>query len=165
MELINISYIITGLISILIWQVIAIILWGIIELFNKNDPQESEEFALRFAICIPYFILKGIDSIGYHLILSWCKKHLCKYCLIGKVYWKDHTFTKEVKFFATKQKVKTLSFDDTKDYHVKFISDCTNIEGVPYGYKIYNGQKIFENWDMSLFKLSKEEIEMKKENT
>ena len=98
-------------------------------------------------------------------MLSWYKKHLCEYHLIGKVYWKDHAFTKKVIFFATKQKVKNLSFDDTRDYHVKFISDCANIKGIPYGYKIYNGQKIFENWDMSLFKLSKEEIETKKENT
>ncbi len=156
------SYIIAGIIGILIWQVIIIIVYGIIELL-KGDP---DELALKFAIFVPYFIfkvLKGIDYILGYFLLLWFRKHFCKYGLRYKVYFQGGTLAeRNVTFFATKKMVENLSFDDTKDHYVKFIDDCTKLKRIPHGYEIYEGQDTYQDWDMNLFR---KEIKVKeKEN-
>lgn len=156
------SYIIAGIIGILIWQVIIIIVYGIIELL-KGDP---DELALKFAIFVPYFIfnvLKGIDYILGYFLLLWFRKHFCKYSLRYKVYFQSGTLVeRNVTFFATKKMVENLSFDDTKDHYVKFIDDCAKIKHIPHGYEIYKGQDTYQDWDMNLFR---KEIKVKeKEN-
>lgn len=160
-------YIIAGIIGILIWQVIIIIVYGIIELL-KGDPDE-DELALKFAMFVPYFILTSIDHIIGKcltlLLISWCRKNLYRYCLCRKVHLQgseSEFITKNVRFFATKKMVEKLSFDNTRNDYVEFISDCTNMEGVPYGYYIYRGQDTFHGEDMNLFR---KEIKVKeKEN-
>ena len=164
-----ISYIIiiAGLIGILTWQVIVIIIYGIIILLNKGDPQRPDELALKFAICIPYFILvilKGVDHILGYFLLSWCRKHFYKYALCYKVCSQDGKFREgNVVFFATKKMVGNLSFDSTRDYYVKFIGNCTNVKRVPYGYEIYKGQGTYQDWDMNLFR-KEIKVKEKKEN-
>lgn len=149
-----ITYIIAGIIGILIWQVIICIF----------DYFFDEDIALTFAICIPYFIFKSICYIVCYPILFWCRRHLYRYCLCYKVYFQGSILTDEgnVIFFATKKMVENLSFDNTKDDYVKFIGNCANIKRIPYGYEIYKGQDTYQGWDMNLFR---KEIKVKeKEN-
>lgn len=162
-------YIIAGIIGILIWQVITIIFYGVAKLLSERFLQEPEDSALKFAICVPYFILTSIDHIIGKcltlLLISWCRKNLYRYCLCSKVHLQgseSEFITKNVRFFATKKMVEKLSFDNTRNDYVEFISDCTNMEGVPYGYYIYRGQDTFHGKDMNLFR---KEIKVKeKEN-
>lgn len=155
------SYIIAGIIGVLIWQMIIIIVYGIIELL-KGD---SDELALKFAIFVPYFIfnvLKGIDYILGYFLLLWFRKHFCKYDLCYKVYFRNTLVERNVTFFATKKMVKNLSFDDTKDHYVKFIDDCAKLKRIPHGCEIYKGQDTYRDLDMNLFR---KEIKVeKKEN-
>lgn len=160
------SYVIAGIIGVLIWQVIIIIVYSIIELLKgDSDELALNELALKFAIFVPYFIfnvLKGIDYILGYFLLLWFRKHFCKYDLCYKVYFHGTLVERNVTFFATKKMVENLSFDDTKDHYVKFIDNCTKLKRIPHGYKIYKGQDTYQDLDMNLFR---KEIKVKeKEN-
>lgn len=136
------KYIIAALIGILLYQILVTIVYA---------ATRKENSALTVAIFVPFCIFRGIcDGIITPIYLNWCKKNLKKYRFCfkdaeGRTHSSIHTW------YATDKAITNFTFDESKDYFIKKISDGQSIKEIPYKNEIYKGQKVFKGFDVNLF--------------
>ena len=136
------TYVLIAFIAIVLYQILITVFYAI---------TKSEEKALTLSIIIPYGFYRGIcNGIIGPIYLNWCKKNLKKY----RCCFKDANGdigTSIQAWYATDKTVSKFTQDESKDYFIRQISDCSDIKDIPEKGEVYRGQAVFKGFDMKLF--------------
>lgn len=137
-----ISYILTALIAIVIWQIITLIV-----------AIKDEYVAHIVGTLVPYCFILIISEIIKNIYLLWCRNNLNCYCFCcnnkGKI-------TKSRYFYATEKSIKGLNQNNTADHYIEKCKSCKGIKSVPFSCDIYRREDVFYGWQMDLFKVKED---------
>lgn len=131
------TYIITAIISIIVWQIICLVVYGV--------SHESITVLEYMAMGIVAFIMGFIWCVYKSNRLRWCKKHLNGYWFINEDSYQTGPY-----YMTDKQAQKLYSEGENECYIVK-CSDGCNWKSAPSKGNIYKGQEVFHGNDMKKY--------------